>query len=739
MLLVSGLIWAQIDDRAVFSWLRGWWVRWISGGLIALSLGLALATLVVWSRPQGIATWVLALVPLLLALAIAREPTTHRRRVLVVLALLAWILLANHEDFKERFHLGSLAANQSYQDPIRLDEAIAKFYGYNPEGRQVSQALLPSKRVLDAWKDRLERLTPAEASSDAPADAAGLPGRPKLVILCVSGGAIRSAYWTAVVLDRINREFRRTFAARLARGRPDFHDHVRIITGASGGMVGTAYYVHRLAQRDRLATRPDLPPQWYRDIPRASLNPVARYMALGSPWRMLLPRLPGRLASDRGSVLEDDWYDLTTETFARLANGDPPFREGPERRGAVPSLIYSPMIVDDGRRLLISNLDLMTHDRPDPLTPGAAEANWEVPLLRNNDLDNDNDATTRRPISLSALELFKLVPGARGISLATAARMSATFPFLSPAVNLPTEPPVRVVDAGYFDNYGVHLACAWALQNRDWIRDNTSGLVIIQVRDALSKRDRLGVPGTSKAFFEDLFQGLQFFTSVGDAVLRARYSTNAFRNDHEITVLSEVFQKMGLPREFIATVIFENSARVESSARSTLWPGLQAERPQSLVKSVAMNWYITRSELEALERAIPDPAAQGDLNATYAPLLRHAQGHRKPYQDGILEVLTTGERFLPSAPGHPKADPSQEAQDLLSADPSRLTNRQRALLRLAHIQWLNDKAAFGDPDPSAPEAEREHYLQEFERAMNYERIVALLRWWQSDLARRPAE
>ena len=37
------------------------------------------------------------------------------------------------------------------------------------------------------------------------------------------------------------------------------------------------------------------------------------------------------------------------------------------------------------------------------------------------------------------------------------------------------------MDAGYYDNYGVNLAAAWAYQYRDWIRNNTSGLALIQI------------------------------------------------------------------------------------------------------------------------------------------------------------------------------------------------------------------------------------------------------------------
>ena len=64
-------------------------------------------------------------------------------------------------------------------------------------------------------------------------------------------------------------------------------------------------------------------------------------------------------------------------------------------------------------------------------------------------------------LSRGGVEFFRLLPHASGFRLATAARMSATFPYVLPAVELPTDPPLRVVDAGYFDGFGVSLAMAW--------------------------------------------------------------------------------------------------------------------------------------------------------------------------------------------------------------------------------------------------------------------------------------
>jgi hypothetical protein len=80
------------------------------------------------------------------------------------------------------------------------------------------------------------------------------------------------------------------------------------------------------------------------------------------------------------------------------------------------------------------------------------------------------------------MEFFRLFPAARSIKLSTALRMNAAFPYVTPAVKLPTNPPRRVVDAGYLDNYGVGLAADWLMRNRVWLKTHTSRVLLIQIR-----------------------------------------------------------------------------------------------------------------------------------------------------------------------------------------------------------------------------------------------------------------
>jgi hypothetical protein len=47
---------------------------------------------------------------------------------------------------------------------------------------------------------------------------------------------------------------------------------------------------------------------------------------------------------------------------------------------------------------------------------------------------------------------------------------------------LPTNPSVEVLDAGFRDNYGLGLAIRFAHVFKDWIRENTGGVVFVQIR-----------------------------------------------------------------------------------------------------------------------------------------------------------------------------------------------------------------------------------------------------------------
>jgi hypothetical protein len=69
------------------------------------------------------------------------------------------------------------------------------------------------------------------------------------------------------------------------------------------------------------------------------------------------------------------------------------------------------------------------------------------------------------------------------LKLTSALRMNASFPYITPVVTLPSEPPMRVMDAGVRDNYGYRTTLSYLYTFRAWIAANTSGVVVLQLRD----------------------------------------------------------------------------------------------------------------------------------------------------------------------------------------------------------------------------------------------------------------
>lgn len=438
----------------------------------------------------------------------------------------------------------------------------------------------PHKAILEGWKKHCTN-TDSTGNSDGNGDGT----RPKLVVVTVSGGALRSAVWTALVLEEIQKALD---SAGAREGT--FNKGVRLITGASGGMLGAAAYVanlynpelFRFQQAGAIATPSGRKSAAISQAISAirSLDAVSYQMALFD-----IPALFDMRGKeeDRGRALEATWVYLDQLTFGML--------KVPELDGRLPSLVFTPMLVEDGRRLFVSNLDFEF----------LAKLSGEPLLLhRPGRTQATNAGTTAGPgadgalLSRPAIEMKKLFPASfPGFMVKTAVRMSATFPYVSPAVSLPTDPARSVVDAGYYDNFGVNLACSWIHAHRHWLQEHTGGVVLIQIRDHHGQEslcDFLSPSGAGAA----LRRSFDFLMSPVAGYMMSRYSSTSFRNDEQILSLHRCFQDdLGCPPEFFKSVIFE----FENEA------------------DVALSWQLTDAEIKALHGAIKMPQNQRKLDA----------------------------------------------------------------------------------------------------------------------------
>lgn len=221
---------------------------------------------------------------------------------------------------------------------------------------------------------------------------------------------------------------------------------------------------------------------------------------------------------------------------------------------------------------------------------------WTAVVLEG--LEREPAPAFRDHIRMSGVELFRLFPGARTkFQTGTAARVNASFPYLSPGVSLPTYPPRRLVDAGYYDNYGVNLAAVWLANNQQAIRDNTSGVVVIEIRayrngyarwhfqdDEAEKKYPGGKPGPDEdkpasaggataARWRRPWRGSRPRPRRSRTCVRAAY----YRNDEPLDWLDREFNgpyEKGRPKgkpsgaEFFTTVAFE--CEVDSALSWTL-------------------------------------------------------------------------------------------------------------------------------------------------------------------------
>jgi hypothetical protein len=448
-------------------------------------------------------------------------------------------------------------------DPANYARLIQQ---YNVE---VSLINRDERNALRNWRDQFK----GKAIDD----------RPKLVLLTATGGANRSGLWTAKVLYELHND----------PGLPDFAKHLRIITGASGGMVGASYYVGSVQPDGKLQDgfQPD-------DIAQDFLTPIINSAVFRELPQLTLPS--ATYDRDRGEMLdramEGEVPNIDPTIRQRLHNAFArPFADWAEgeRAGWRPSMIFSPMIVEDGRRLFISNrhVPFLTCSRGDfllPNRPTFGQEQTEAENTKVSQVQAKGTATKRRKAgegtedvySRPAVEFFRLFPEARNrFHVSTAARMNATFPFVSPAVSLPTKAPRRIVDAGYFDNTGVSVAAAWLYENREWIAKECSGVIIIQIRDFASHQENrnLSYPLASGGSF------LPGLTGVLSAVDHARSASANYRNDDELAQLGKYFKSyfkanaVQLPKNvpadnFFTTVVFERYT------------------------DVGMNWYLSQSD-----------------------------------------------------------------------------------------------------------------------------------------------
>jgi hypothetical protein len=169
---------------------------------------------------------------------------------------------------------------------------------------------------------------------------------------------------------------------------------------------------------------------------------------------------------------------------------------------------------------------------------------------------------------------------------------------VSPAVELPTYPPRRLLDSGYYDNHGVELAGTWIWINRDWLRENTSGVLLVQVAQAHARRHRRDADENREDWWG---AGLVGVTGPIQALRASGSATNDYRNDQLVRILRDAFTPAGAG--FFETVAFEPDDTAKppegcEQARLGRWLGQEAS------PEIALSWHLTSCEISRLREGI---------------------------------------------------------------------------------------------------------------------------------------
>jgi hypothetical protein len=408
----------------------------------------------------------------------------------------------------------------------------------------------------------VEPLTAADAAR-AWASRYDQNAAPAMILATASGGGIVAAGWTARALAGLDESLGEQFTNSLA-----------LVSGVSGGSVGAMYFLDRLPADRQLD-----------DAARARIVDGAEASALGAVgWGLVYPDLwralagpvfatVSDLAFDRGWAIEQAWRRWLVPSKEPLSLVG--WREG-VARGSRPASIFNATLVETGERLM--------------LTPQ----------------DTKSEHGARGFLDLYANECPRETPGCRSdVAILTAARLSATFPYVSPMARgrwLETRDalPYHTADGGYYDNSGVLSAIQWL----------RSAVADVKVVEALRQRPilflRIAVSAPTSPTPEDLRRPRAWLYGLFGPALTlnsVRTSTQFFRSDFEVELLKA---SLGADLKICEVEVFlpeDDPTKDGVESRSPLsWHLSRAERG-----AIAERWKSERREVVPQLRKLLDP------------------------------------------------------------------------------------------------------------------------------------
>jgi hypothetical protein len=250
------------------------------------------------------------------------------------------------------------------------------------------------------------------------------------LVVAAAGGGIQAGAWTTRVLLGLDQHLQGRLRSRLA-----------MISSVSGGSMGSLYY----GAYDGDTTLTTAAEQ--------ALKPSLDDVATAFVGRDIFGVVGFRRGRDRGAALESSWEQrlpqaetekATMRTWSRRTRD---FALGQDGSRPFPAFLFNSTIVESGQPVAFATTQFPTpHYRS--LFPFEAR---QHPTVENANrilrLASSDDAPVRDV----------------GLKAVTAARLSAAFPYVSPAaaLNISAAEPFHLVDGGYYDTYGLAALSQW--------------------------------------------------------------------------------------------------------------------------------------------------------------------------------------------------------------------------------------------------------------------------------------
>ncbi len=374
--------------------------------------------------------------------------------------------------------------------------------------------------------------------------------KPKAVFLCVSGGGQRAALWSMSAMAQLDS----TLTGGLMKS-------TMLITGASGGMIGAAYY-RELFLRHQQGQVADYNGQEFRqNIAKDNLNPIIFSLLVNDLFlRSQHFEYAGRrYRKDRGYAFEQQ---LNINTEGLLEKSVMSYSL-PEYNADIPMMIMSPTIANDGRRLYISAQPVGYMN----LGVDAFDEQYKIS-------------------GVDFMSYFAKQQ-AQDLRFLSALRMSASFPYVTPNVELPSNPSMQIMDAGIADNFGISDALRFIYNFQTWLEENTSGVVLISIRD--TRKNVEVQPRTTPSI-------LQRLSAPISSVYNNLGNLQDVNNDNKIQFAKEWF---GAPLDVVSLEYdtYTNIDTADFRTERQLLEGQENER-------ASLSWHLTSREKRNIQENI---------------------------------------------------------------------------------------------------------------------------------------